>query len=173
MDAASTSRHLINNIFASILSGIYALCIFIFVSKTISVKQQLAVIGIVNKWIVLAFLLYTFGFTKHAIGYFLTIESNYCKQTNVCADEVLNNTHHTLIDKLKSLLGFIENIWTENIGEGIMFVFVGIPAFLFFENKYIASFFTGILAHLLSEYSGMHDYFCKTSCKSNILLSSL
>jgi hypothetical protein len=174
MDAStSTSIHIINNIFASVLTGIYALGIFIFVSKTVSVKQRLAVIGVFNKWIVLAFLLFTFGFTKHSIGYFLTIESNYCKQTNVCADEVINNTHHTLIDKLKSLLGFMENVWLENIGDGIIFVFVGIPAFLFFENKYIASFFTGILAHLLSDYSGMHAYFCKTSCDSNILLSSL
>jgi hypothetical protein len=65
---------------------------------------------------------------------------------------------------MKSGLGLLENVWFENIGEGVVFVIVGLPTFLLLSNKYFAAFATGILADLVAEYSGIHGYFCKANC---------
>jgi hypothetical protein len=155
----------------AIVSGIFTVAVFLFIVKFVSVKSQLAIFGIFNKWLVLAALLGTFGFTKHEIGYYLTIESSYCKQTSVC-ERILANKHPSIIEKLKSGLGFLENVWFENIGEGLVFIIVGMPTFLLSDNKIIAAFITGILAHLVTENSGFHNYFCRTSCSVNPLVNS-
>jgi hypothetical protein len=158
------------NLLRSGLSGIYALIIYVLVSKFIPVKKQLAFFGIFNKWLVLAFLLYTFGFIKHEIGYYLTIESSYCEKTNVC-EKLVKQIQSTWIDRFKVTFGFLQNIWIENVGEGILFVLVGLPLFVFMENKLVAAFLTGILSDVVAEYSGIHKYFCKTSCDINPLAS--
>jgi hypothetical protein len=157
----------ITRIIASISSGIYAVVIFALLSRVFSAKQYLANKGIFNKWVVLIFLLFTFGFIKNEIGYYLT-ESNNCKQTAICEDAMWNN-NNTLIDRLKSAIGFIATFWLENVGEGIVFILVGLPAFIIMENKLFAAFITGILADIFSEYSGLHKYFCRTSCNVNPL----
>lgn len=158
-------------IFTSLASGIYAIIIYEIVIRYMLVKDTLAGFGIFNKWLVLAGILFTFGFIKHEIGYYLTIESNYCKQTNVCESALLKSSPG-LFDKLKSGLGFLENIWFENIGEGFIFVLVGTPIFLGIRNKLFAAFMTGVVADLVSEYSGIHRYFCRTSCNVNPLSNS-
>jgi hypothetical protein len=152
-------------IISIISTGIYAVVIFVLLSHFFSAKQYLASF---NKWVVLIFLLFTFGYIKHNIGYYLTIESNYCKQTSICEETVLSNDVN-LIDRIKYAIGFINNLWLENIGEGIIFVLVGLPAFIIIENKLFAAFVTGILADMFSEYSGLHKYFCRTSCNINPL----
>jgi hypothetical protein len=63
----------------------------------------------------------------------------------------------------------LENVWVENVGEGILFVLVGLPAFTLIPNKWIAAFMTGILANVVAEYTGIHEYFCKNSCSANPL----
>jgi hypothetical protein len=105
---------------------------------------------------------------KHQIGYYLTIESNYCKQTEIC-DELMKHHTPSIIDNIHGYLSFAQNVWIESVGEGLVFVLVGLPMFLGFNNKLIAAFFTGILANLGAEYSGIHHYFCKTSCNLNPL----
>ena len=156
-------------ILSSILTGIYAVIIFIIISIRFPVKEYFASNGISNRWIIFASLLFIFGFIKHQIGYYLTIDSNYCKQTEICEKNIFNPNHKTLIDKLKSVIGFMESFWLENISEGVVFVLVGLPAFLIIENKLIAAFITGILADIFSEYSGLHKYFCRTTCNSTFL----
>jgi hypothetical protein len=155
-------------IVSSIFTGLFAVLIFIIVSNYVPVNKRLELFGIVNKWVVLSFFLYTFGFLKHEIGYYLTVDSNYCKQTDIC-DKLMRQTKPSIIDNIHGYLSFIQNVWVESVGEGLVFVFVGLPTFLFFKNKLIAAFFTGILANLVAEYSGIHDYFCKTSCNLNPL----
>ena len=153
-------------IISSALTGIFAVFVFIIVSNFVPIKQRLELFGIVNKWFVLSFGLYTFGFMKHQIGYYLTVDSNYCKQTEIC-DKLMRQTQTSIIDAVKGYLSFAQTVWLESLGEGVLFVFVGLPLFLFFNNKFIAAFFTGILANLVAEYSGFHNYFCKTSCSIN------
>jgi len=178
---------------SSILSGGYALIIFLLVTKLVPIKKQLASFGIFNnhsfhsglfakylhyhsdilynKWLVLAFLLYTFGYLKHVIGYFLTIESNYCEKTSVCA-ELAKQTQPTWIERFKATFGFLENVWIENIGEGILFVLIGLPAFTLIPNKMIAAFLIGVFSNMVAEYTGIHKYFCKTSCKMSLFEQS-
>jgi hypothetical protein len=84
----------------------------------------------------------------------------------------MKQTKHSIIDYIHGYLSFAQNVWIESVGEGLVFVFVGLPLFLFFNNKLVAAFFTGILANLLAEYSGIHNYFCKTSCNLNPLPAS-
>ena len=159
---------LLHKIQESIITGLFAVFIFVAVSNLIPIKQRLEFFGIVNKWIVLSFLLYTFGFIKHEVGYYLTIESNYCKQTNICR-QLLEKSEPVLIVRVRNWLSFLGNIWAESIGEGIIFVLVGLPTFVFFSNKLVAAFITGILANVFAEYSGIHDHFCRTSCSINPL----
>ena len=158
------------NIVVAFITGIYATIIFATMSHFINATNRLAKIGVFNQWIILAVSLYTFGVIKHGIGYYLAIESNYCKQTAVC-ERMLKETHTTIIDFIKSTIGLLGNVGLENVGEGIMFVLVGLPAFLMFDNKLLAAFITGFLADIMSEYSGFHQYFCRTSC--NVIPGSL
>lgn len=151
------------DIIGSIISGIYAMMIFILVVKFVPVKQRLEFFGIFNKWVVLVGLLYIFGSLKHGIGYYLSIESNYCKETGVC-EKIAKQKHSTLIEQIESSLGLLQSVWVENIGEGILFVIIGLPLFTLIKNHLLAAFMTGVLAHNMAEYIGIHNYFCKTSC---------
>ncbi len=152
------------------ITGFFAVVVFVLIVKYFQIKNKLEGYGILNKWLVLVAILFTFGFMKHEIGYFLTVESNYCKQTGIC-ERLLAKSQPSIIDKMKFGIGFLENVWFENIGEGLVFVIVGIPTFLLIGNKYFAAFTTGILADLVAEYSGIHGYFCRTSCNAIPLLS--
>jgi hypothetical protein len=154
---------LINKIVESVATGLFAIVVFVVVSNIIPIKQRLAFFGIFNKWIVLCVLLYTFGFIKHEVGYYLTIESNYCEQTNICK-KLLEQPDQSFVDRFKNTASFLGNIWAESIGEGILFVLVGLPLFVLFDNKMMAAFSTGILANSIAEYSGIHKYFCRKSC---------
>jgi hypothetical protein len=119
---------------SSILTGLFAVFVFIIVTNFVPIKNKwLAFFAIVNKWVVLSFFLYTFGFVKHEIGYYLTVESNYCKQTDIC-DKLMKQTKPSIIDNLNGYLSFMQNVWVESVGEGLVFVFVGLPVFLFFRK---------------------------------------
>jgi hypothetical protein len=156
------------SIIASILSGLFAVLVFIIVANFVPVKQRLELFGIVNKWLVLAAFLYTFGFVKHQIGYYFGVESSYCEQTDIC-NKRMKQTQPTLVENAKQYLSFAENVWLESVGEGLVFLFVGLPVFLllhlFSFNTHrmggmTAAFITGVLAGMFSEYSGIHEYFC-------------
>ena len=157
----------IHNIMESLFSGIFAVVVFLVVTNLVPVKDRLALFGIVNKWLVLSFFLFIFGTMKHEIAYYLTIESSYCKQTNICY-RLLNRTEPSMVDYIKKYLSFSENVWIESAGEGLVFLLVGLPVFVGINNKFIAAFITGILANAVSEYSGIHKYFCKKSCVLNM-----
>ena len=135
------------------LSGIYTVIVYSFVSSFILIKPR------IEQFTFIVFL-YAFGFLKHEIGYYMTIESSYCKQTGVC-DETRKDSA-----TIKNYLGFAENVWFEAAGEGIIFVIVGIPVFLLLPSKYhvFSALITGILAHFVAEYSNFHKYFCRDSC---------
>ena len=151
------------NILNALLSGIYAVSIYVLITRFVSVKNKLAIFGIFNKWLILAFLLYTFGTTKHNIGYMLTIESSYCETNGVC-DTILKDSTPSLIETIKTYILSAEGLWVESAGEGILFILVGLPTFVYCKNKLVAALITGMLAHLVAEYFGFHKYFCKRSC---------
>ena len=156
----------IQRIINSVISGIFAVFVYAIVSKfhTRAIETRLLSIGIVNRFIILSAILYTFGFVKHQFGYYSTIDSNYCKQTEICK-KLIDMQNDSLVDSFKKYFSFAENVWIESVGEGVLFVFVGLPAFIFLQNKMVAAFLTGIFSEIAAEYSGMHKHFCKTSCR--------
>lgn len=158
---------LINSTLAStLIAGLYTALVFIVVISTFSVRERLANFGIKNHWFAYIFLLFAVGYTKHEFGYYLTVESNYCKQTRICQDQAqevplrVDNVE----EKMKKQVGFLQNVWLEAFGEGLVFVLIGIPFFLFVKPQILAAFLVGCLAHLVSSYSGFHSYFCNNSC---------
>jgi hypothetical protein len=69
-----------------------------------------------------------------------------------------------VVEKVKTAAGLVESVWFEAIGEGLLFVIIGIPLFLFSKSHILSIFLTGMVAHLIAEYTGFHLYFCKKSC---------
>lgn len=153
-------------IIGAAISGFYSILIFIMVSKFVPVKEWLAFHGVFNKWVVLAVLLFEFGYIKHEVGYYFAIESNYCENTKVCS-ELFIQSQPTYIDRVKIALGATQNLLVENIAEGLVFVLVGMPMFVFIADKRLAAFITGAAGHLISKYSGFHQHFCRTTCSAN------
>lgn len=159
---------LLNQIPTTIVSGIYTILFYLFVTSTVSTKNELPIIGKINKWLSLAALLYFIGFFKHEIGYYLTIESNYCKQTGICNELYNNNvylgTSKNVVEIVKTAAGLVESVWFEAIGEGVLFAIIGIPLFVLVDSHIGAAFLTGMVAHLIAEYTGFHQHFCKKNC---------
>lgn len=154
---------------ASILAGLYSVVVYIALISTTSFSSRLSNYGIAGHLSTYVIILFTFGYVKHEIGYYLTLESNYCKQTQVCREDANNQqlnlySPESWITAAKHTFGFLQNIWLEAIGEGILFVLVGVPVFWYVRPQWAAAFFVGLFAHLASSYSGFHQYFCKTTC---------
>jgi hypothetical protein len=133
-----------------------------------SAKTYLSNYGIKSKWAGFIVLLFFFGFLKHRIGYYTSLDSSYCRQTGICG-ELAKRTHATYFEKLEALVGAETTVWLESVGEGLTYVLVGVPFFLFVRPQLLAAFATGIVAHVISDYSGIHTYFCRTSCSVNPL----
>jgi hypothetical protein len=163
MDLSTTS-----GISGIIFSGIYAGIVYLLVVNFMSTRTYLSRFGIQSKWLAFIGLLFTFGYIKHEIGYFTSLDSNYCEQTKIC-EKLAKQTHKNPMDKIKAFLGFEESIVLEAIGSGIVFVIVGIPIFLFVRPQLLAAFLTGIFAQIISEKFGLPLYFCRTSCNVNPL----
>ena len=151
-----------------LFAGIYSVLVYLVVVNTFSTKQHLSWFGVRNKWIAFIFLLFTFGYIKHEIGYYTSLDPAYCKQTSECSKQ-LKSSQENVANRAKAFVGFEENIWLESAGEGVVYILVGIPMFLLVRPQLLAAFATGILAQYLSAYSGINRYFCRKSCKLNPL----
>jgi len=154
---------LISKIPGILFAGIYSVVVFLIVVAFISTNHHLTLSGNKNEWFAFIFLLFTFGYIKHKIGYYTSLDSAYCKQTSIC-EKAARSQHPSYFEKLKAFIGFETNMWLEAVGEGCVFVFVGIPVFLFVRQQLLAAFLTGISAHLISGYTGINESFCRTSC---------
>lgn len=151
-----------------LFAGIYSGAVFLIVVNLLSINKRLAFIGIRNKWIAFVGLLFAFGYIKHEIGYYTSLDSAYCKQTGVC-EKLAKQENSSYSAKIKAVVGFGENVWLEAAGEGLVYVLVGVPLFLLVRPQILAAFATGIFAHMLSGYSGINSSFCRTSCSINPL----
>lgn len=151
-----------------LFAGIYSVIVFLIVVNVLSIKKRLALLGIENKWLAFIGLLFTFGYIKHGIGYYTSLYPGYCKQTGVC-EKLAKQEHSNYAEQAKAVVGFGENVWLESAGEGLIFILVGVPLFLLVRPQLLAAFLTGVIAHLLSGYSGINASFCRTSCSVNPL----
>lgn len=117
-----------------------------------------------NKYI----LLFTLGFTKHILSYYLTIQTYYCNNGNAC---------NKILDKNKTYVASSSYLFVESILEGTWFLVASLfifyvvhllHIFRFIKNETtvptLIVFIVGVLTHILSDKLQLHTYFCKYNC---------
>jgi hypothetical protein len=122
-----------------------------------------------SDWTGLAVVLFWFGYFKHTIAVYLTLNSNYCQQTRQCRAEMVDTWQQQALpaavpSKVERTLGYLQNMWLESVSEAAVFVAVGLPVFLYVRPSWAAAFLVGALAHLVASFSGFHKRFCLSSC---------
>jgi hypothetical protein len=136
----------------SIFVGFYTLIIGIFLSFLILPTKK-------NISFVLFFFL--LGFLKHGLGFLLGLQTWYCNEGEKCKkihDKHDHTNHNVRKAKQPSLL--------ENFGEGILFIVFGwiLTKIFTINHLYLTTFLVGFLLHIISEFSGFHDFFCTHRC---------
>lgn len=131
-----------NYLLESILSGIYSCGLYFIIYGLL-----LHIINIPMVWI-----FFIVGFFKHALGYLLNIHKWYCVNGNACISYKNTNVTYTL------------SLWIECIGEGILYILIGIILSKFIQSLAIVFFIIGALLHIVFEYLKIHTYFCKYRC---------
>jgi hypothetical protein len=58
----------------------------------------------------------------------------------------------------------VRDLIVESILEGGVFIILGLLLKVFIENRWILMFLLGFLLHIISEFAGVHKYFCKSRC---------
>ena len=134
----------------SIAVGIYTVVIAFFLSFIIYYPKNIL------------FFLFILGFTKHFIGFWLQLQTLYCNYGETC------KSNHDLNNQ-KQIWTALEPSFLENVGEGILFIMVGvfIKKVFSIHNVYFVSFFIGVLTHFIADLFGFHIYFCKRRCKNS------
>lgn len=92
-----------------------------------------------------AFVLFLLGVLKHGLGYVLGLQTFYCriKKSRTQA-------------KVPTIL--------ELLGEGVLFVILGLLLHMMIRNKLVVVCLIGIILHLVVEILGIHKYFVRTHC---------
>jgi hypothetical protein len=121
-------------LFESLFVGVYTCVISFFVSFLVSSNFVL--------------LLFVVGFLKHFLGYYLKIQDYYC---NSC------------VKGSKSQVS-TRDLFIESILEGSVFIILGFLLGVFIKNRGVLMFLIGFLLHIVSEFAGVHKYFCKNRC---------
>jgi hypothetical protein len=91
-------------------------------------------------------LLFILGFIKHLFGYILGLQTAYCKKYK---SPSANTGFPSIMD---------------NLFEGILFAILGSGLSIIIKKKYIIIFLIGFLLHIISEVSGLHNYFINKRC---------
>jgi hypothetical protein len=133
--------------FESIMVGLYTLTIFWMLRPYVLDKNLL---------------FFLTGFSKHFLGWFIGLQTYYCKFGNACQRYVSgNNTERKF--------SFPGQILLESIGEGLIFVLVLTLMFrIFRQNKYLTLFATGFALHMVFEVMGFHHKYCIDGCSRNV-----
>jgi hypothetical protein len=102
-------------------------------------------------------LLFTLGFLKHFLSYYVGIQTFFCNHGYACKKLSNNNTTYIATNN---------NLFIESLLEGLWFLIVGSIVFKFIGKvkPFIVMFFIGFFTHLLAEKMDIHKYFCKHNC---------
>jgi hypothetical protein len=137
-----------------IFVGLYSAFIFTLVSQLFQQNYKYNVL-----------ILFIVGFLKHYLGYVLGIQTYYCNHGKKCV-----NIRKTLPDTIFKASN--KYLLETSLAEGGWFTLMG----LFFMNKNNSErkniailFFIGSITHILAEFSGIHEMFCKTNCNKKDL----
>ena len=137
----------------SILVGIYSVILFKILFSFIS-----------NKYI----LLFTLGFLKHFLSYYLGFQTYYCNNGYACNAILDKNKKYVASGKFLDVESILEGLWFLVVGLVIFSVVHQAHIFKFIKNeKTIPSdiiFLIGAATHLLVESLKLHEYFCKHRC---------
>jgi hypothetical protein len=103
-------------------------------------------------------LLFTLGFLKHFLSYYVGIQSFFCNHGYAC--KILSHSDNIYI-------ATDNNLFIESFLEGLWFLTVGTLIFnsIGKVKPFIVMFVIGFFTHLLSEKMKIHKYFCKYNCK--------
>lgn len=117
-----------------------------------------------NKYI----LLFTLGFTKHILSYYLGIQTYYCNNGNAC-NKILDK-NKTYVASGTYLLGesIIQGAWFLVASLFIFYVIHLLRIFRFIKNEItvptLIVFIVGVLTHIISDKLQLQTYFCKHNC---------
>jgi len=139
----------------SIIVGIYTTIIAVFLFYFIQIVNKS------SKLLLSIWFFFLLGFLKHFLGYFLNLQTEYCNQGHQCKI-IHQNQYLNLNLDLKAIPPSI----LENIGEGIVFVLMGLLFTNLFKikNPFLIAFLIGFSLHIVSDIVGLHTYFCKYYC---------
>ena len=103
-------------------------------------------------------LLFTLGFLKHYLSYYVGIQTFFCNHGYAC--KKLSHSNNTYIATNNNLFieSLLEALWFLTIGS-IVFSSIGKV------KPFIAMFFIGFFTHLLCEKIKIHKYFCRHNCQ--------
>jgi len=104
---------------------------------------------VIFDWIPLLFFV---GFSKHALGYELSIHTLYCQYGSACS-HLANKYDRYASSNLRTLI-------IESLQEGAAFVLLGYCVRMFSKDLLIVAFLTGAFLHIIAELIGLHQQFC-------------
>ena len=149
-----------NYVLEAIIVGLYCSVLYVILDKVLINK-------ILKNSLVFFFLL---GFFKHFLGYFLGIHDYYCKKC------LKNENENENENEKKNVRAKFEPVFYQSVLEGVYFLLVGFIGFFYldiYKSSYKSSYYNssvvfffvvGFLTHIISEWIGLHDYFCKINC---------
>jgi hypothetical protein len=103
-------------------------------------------------------LLFTLGFLKHYLSYYVGIQTFFCNHGYACKKISHSNNTYTATNNNLFIESLLEGLWFLTIGS-IVFSFIGKV------KPFIAMFFIGFFTHLLCEKIKIHKYFCRHNCQ--------
>ena len=133
----------------AVFVGIYTLIIYLILSQIISVQKYPE------------YFFFILGFTKHFLGDFVQLHTYFCNYGYACG-YYFNQSN--ILYRISQRKEFV--ILFESIMEGLFFLFIYSLCFTLFKINWITIFCIGLFLHLLFEYIGIHELFCKYRCTS-------
>jgi hypothetical protein len=136
----------------------------LFVGLYSAILFRILLLFIQNKYV----LLFSLGFLKHFISYYLNIQTYYCNNGLAC---------NKILDKNETYVATKTYLFGESILEGFWFLFTSLlifnvihllHMFKFIKNEKtiptLVVFTVGVLTHILVELLNLRAYFCKHNC---------
>jgi hypothetical protein len=100
-------------------------------------------------------LLLAVGFCKHFLGKLLGIQTWYCNNGSACIKALTQKQKY--IANTKYLL-------PTSIGEAVAHLILGILLAKFLAKEYLF-FAIGVILHIVAEFLGIHNKFCRDNCE--------
>lgn len=153
----------ISYVFESLIIGVFCVAVYAWIIYFMPIEKYLKKSGIFTKIVILAFVLFLFGFEKHVIEFYGFVWAGYCKTREKCYTPTLSTTTMS-IQLAKDYFTYAKNVYVDAFWEGVLFTCIGLPFALTINNGYVVAFLTGVLSHILAEWLGFNADICKTNC---------